>query len=203
MKLYYSPGTCSLASHIVLREIGKDFDLEKVDTDSQKTETSADYNRINPKGKVPALELNDGQILTEGAAILQYIADQNPEAELAPKYATVDRAQLQEHLNCVASELHKAFGPLFNPNSSDDDKSKARINVEITMDHFESIFSDGRKYLVNNTFSVADAYLFVVSGWTVPTGIGLDKWPKIATFLTRVAGREKVQDAMRAEGLLN
>ena len=203
MKLYYKPGSCSLASHIVLREIGKDFELEQVDTDTQKTETGADYTRINPKGNVPALKLNDGQIITEGAAVLQYIADQNPEAGLAPKYATIERARLQEHLNCVASELHKAFGPFFKPSSSDDDKTKARINVEKTMDHFESIFSDDRKYLVNNEFSVADAYFFVVSSWAVPTGIGFERWPKIAAFSKRVAGREKVQDAMRAEGLLN
>ena len=203
MKLYYKPGACSLASHIVLREIGENFELESVDTDTQETETGADFRQINPKGYVPVLRLDDGQVITEGAAILQYLADQHPEADLAPKPGTLKRARLQEHLNFVSSELHKAFGPFFSSRASDKEKQAAKEKVEKKLDHIEALFSDGRHYLLGETFSVSDAYLFVVSSWTKPTGIGLDKWPNVAAFSARVANREKVQDAMRAEGLLN
>ena len=202
MKLYYKPGACSLASHIVLREIGKNFELENVDTNTQKTASGADYTRINPKGYVPALGLNNGEYLTEGAAILQYLADQNPEAGLAPKPGTLERARLQEHLNFISSELHKAFSPLFSATISDVEKQNSHTNVGRKLNYIESILADGRQYLSGNTFSVADAYLFVVTNWAHPTGIGLDKWPNIAAFSKRVAGREKVQAAMRAEGLL-
>ncbi len=203
MKLYYKPGACSLASHIILKEIGHDFEIESVDTDKQITESGGNFSKINPKGYVPALGLDDGNILTEGAAVLQYLADQNPEVGLAPEAGTLERARLQEHLNYTSTELHKAFGPLFSPVASDEEKQVAMENVGRKMDHFESIFNDGRTYLLGNKFSVADAYFFVVSSWAVPTGIGLDKWPKIAAFSTRVADREAVQSAMRAEGLLN
>jgi len=203
MKLYYKAGNCSLATHIILKEIGKDFEIESVDTDKQVTESGADFAKINPKGYVPALCLDGGQILTEGAAILQYLADQNPKAGLAPESGTLERAHLQEHLNYTSSELHKAFGPFFSPDASDEEKQNAKENVEKRMDHFESIFSDGRKYLLGERFSVADAYFFVVSSWAKPTGIGLDKWPGVTAFSARIAEREKVKDAMRAEGLLN
>ena len=203
MKLYYKPGACSLASHIVLREIGEDFELESVDTDTQKTDTGADFTQINPKGYVPVLRLDDGQVLTEGAAVLQYIADQHPEAGLAPKPGTLERVRLQGHLNFVSSELHKAFGPFFSSSASDEEKQAAKAKVERKMDHFESLFSDGRKYLLGHEFSVSDAYFFVVASWAEPTGIGLDKWPNVVAFSARVASREKVQQAMRAEGLLN
>ena len=203
MKLYYKPGACSLASHIILKEIGSDFEIESVDTDIQVTESGADFTKINPKGYVPVLRTDGGQLLTEGAAVLQYLADQNPNVELAPKSGTLERAHLQEHLNFISSELHKAFGPFFSLNASDEEKQIAKQNVERKMDHFESLFSDGRKYLLGDKFSVADAYFFVVSNWTAPTGIGLDKWPHISAYSKRVAGREMVQQAMRAEGLLN
>ncbi len=203
MKLYYKPGACSLASHIILKEIGCDFEIESVDTDMQVTESGVDFTKINPKGYVPVLGTNEGQFLSEGAAVLQYLADQNPHAELAPKPGTLERAHLQEHLNFISSELHKAFGPFFSQSASDEDKIIAKQNVKRKINYFESIFSDGRKYLLGDKFSVADAYLFVVSSWTVPTGIGLDKWPHISAYSKRVAGREMVQQAMRAEGLLN
>lgn len=202
MKLYYKPGACSLASHIVLKEIGKDFEIESVDTDNQVTESGADFRKINPKGYVPALSIDGNKILTEGAAVLQYLADQNPSADLAPKPGTLERSRLQEHLNFTSSELHKAFGPFFSSSASEEEKNNAKENVEKKMKHFESVFSDGRKYLVGNKFSVADAYFFVVSSWTTPTGIGLDKWPNIAAFSQRTADRKAVKDAMRAEGLL-
>jgi len=203
MKLYYKPGACSLASHIILKELGHDFEIESVDTDTQLTESGADFTKINPRGYVPVLRLDDGEFLTEGAAVLQYLADQSPEAGLAPAPGTLERARLHEHLNFTSSELHKVFGPFFNANASDEEKQGAKDNVGKKMDYFESILNDGRKYLLGNKFSVADAYLFVVSSWTKPAGIGLDKWPRISQFSKRVAGRERVQEAMRDEGLLN
>lgn len=203
MKLYYKPGACSLASHIILKEIGQDFEIESVDTDNQITESGDNFSKINPKGYVPVLSLDNGYNLTEGAAVLQYLADQNPEAGLAPESGTFERTRLQEHLNYISTELHKAFGPFFSPKTSDEEKQIATENVERKMDHFESIFDDGRAYLLGNKFSVVDAYFFVVSSWVVPTGIGLEKWPRIAAFSTRVADREAVQSAMRDEGLLN
>ena len=202
MKLYYLPGACSLSPHIVLREAGMQFEIERVDMATHKTETGADYTQINPKGYVPALQLDDGQVLTEGAAIVQYIADLHPEAGLAPTSGTLARTRLQEHLNYIAAEFHKAFGPLFASDASGEAKAAAVTNVGRRLDHFERIFADGRSYLSGNTFSVADAYLFVISNWTKPTGIGLDKWPHVSRFVTRIAGREKVKEAMRAEGLL-
>jgi glutathione S-transferase len=202
MKLYYKPGACSLASHIILREIGEDFELDRVDTVHKKTESGADYLKINPKGYVPLLQLDSGETISEGVAILQYIADQHPEAGLVPESGTLQRARLHEHLNYIASELHKSFSPFFAPSSTDEDRQKVKTSVAPKLDHFESIFSDGRKYLLGDKFSVADAYLFVVTRWTKPTGIDLDKWPNLATFMERVAAREHVKEAMRVEGLI-
>lgn len=202
MKLYYSPGACSLSPHIVMREAGMAFDMERVDLASHQTETGADFTQINPKGYVPALRLDDGQVLTEGAAIVQYIADLHPEAALAPKPGTLERTRLQEYLNYIAAEYHKAFVPLFSSDATEAAKAVAVNNVGRRLDYFEKIFSDGRAYLMGDKFSVADAYLFVVSNWTKPTGISLDKWPNVTAFVARVAGRGKVQDALRAEGLI-
>lgn len=201
MKLYYMPGACSLASHITLREVGAAFDLEKVDAKQKKTERGADYTAINPKGYVPALALDNGELLTEGVAIMQYIADQNPKAGLAPAAGTLARARLQEQLNFVAAELHKAFSPLFNPSLPESDKAAARERVGQKLDLVEQLLSDGRSYLVGDNFSVADAYLFTVTNWTGPTGIGLDRWPHLAAFQQRIAARETVQAALKAEGL--
>ena len=202
MKLYYSPGTCSLSPHIVMREAGMAFDMERVDLASHQTETGTDYTQINPKGYVPALRLDDGQVLTEGAAIVQYIADLHPEAGLAPKPGTLERTRLQEYLNFIAAEYHKAFSPLFSSDATDAAKAAAKTNVGNRLDYFEKLFADGRAYLMGDKFSVADAYLFVVTNWTKPTGISLNKWPNVTAFVARVAGRGKVQDALRAEGLI-
>lgn len=201
MKLYYLPGACSLASHIALREAGATFDLERFDKTSMKTESGADFLAINPKGHVPVLALDDGEVLTEGVAILQYIADENPKAALAPAAGSRQRVRLQEHLNYVSSELHKAFSPLFNPKSSEADKAAAKTKVTAKLDLVETLLSDGRSYLVGDGFTVADAYLFVVVNWALPTGIGLDNWPHVAAFHQRVAGRPSVQAALKAEGL--
>ncbi len=202
MKLFYKPGACSLASHIILNEIGNNFDIESVNTDKQVTESGIDFSTINPKGYVPVLHLDDGELLTEGAAILQYLADKNPETELAPEFGTLARARLHEHLNFTSSELHKAFAPFFSANASGEEKQMAKENVTKKMHHFESIFNDGRKYLLGDKFSVADAYFFVVSSWAIPTGISLQEWPNVAAFSKRVMSRESVQQAMRTEGLL-
>ena len=201
MKLYYAPGACSLASHITLREVGADFDLEKVDVRQKKTERGADFRAINPKGYVPALGLRNGEVLTEGAAILQFIADQHPKAGLAPAAGTLERARLQEQLNFIASELHKAFSPLFNPALTEAEKAAAKERVGQKLDLVETFLSDGRSHLLGDSFSVADAYLFTVVNWAGHTGIDLERWPHIAAFQQRIAAREAVQEAMKAEGL--
>jgi glutathione S-transferase len=201
MKLFYSPGACSLSPHIVLRELGLRFELERVDAATKKTETGRDYLKTNPKGYVPALELDSGDVLTEGAAIVQFLADRNLDAELAPPAGTLQRARLQEHLNFLASELHKAFGPLFAPQAGAEAKAAAPANIGRRLDHIEAVLGDGRPYLLGERYSVADAYLFVIAGWTKPTGIGLARWPNVAAHQARVARRSAVQAAMRAEGL--
>lgn len=202
MKLYYAPGACSLSPHISLREAGVSFDLEKVDTSTRRTESGADYLSINPKGYVPALQLDGGEVLTEGAAVVQFIADSHPDAGLAPAGGTLERARLQEHLNFIASEMHKAFTPLFDPSAPEAAKQAAPAAVARRLDHVERLLADGRAHLLGERFSVADAYLFTVASWTGPTGIGLDRWPRLASFVARVAARPSVQAAMWAEGLL-
>lgn len=201
MKLYYASGACSLSPHIVLREAGMDFEIEEVDLAEKKTTSGADFSQINPKGYVPVLQLDDGQVLTEGAAIVQYIADQKTKSGLAPAAGTVERARLQEYLNYVASEYHKAFGPLFSPSSSEAEQTAAKDNVGKKLDYLETLFADGRDYLLGQNFSVADAYLFVVTSWAKHKEIDLSGHPGINAFFERVAGREKVQEALKAEGL--
>ncbi|MGO4735223.1 glutathione transferase GstA [Bosea sp. 2KB_26] len=202
MKLYYAPGACSLSPHIALREAGLPFTLEKVDTKTRTTETGTDFTTVNPRGYVPALQLDSGEVLTEGAAIVQYIADLKPETELAPKAGTLARARLQEELNFIASELHKAFGPLFSTTIGDDARREAKEKVARRFGDVEQKLSDGRPYLLGETFSVADAYLFVVTNWANHTGVALDAWPKLQAFMQRLTGRNTVRQAMQAEGLI-
>ena len=202
MKLYYKPGACPLASHIALHEIGRPFNIEAVDTDAGRTATGADYLKINSKGYVPALELADGQILTEGPAILQYLADSAPEAKLAPAVGSLARARMHEQLTYISSELHKAFNPLFRKDATDEDKAAARKRVASKFDHIEKQLSDERSYLVNDQFSIADAYLFAVANWANFTGIDLALWPMLSAFVSRVADRRATKAAMRAEGLV-
>lgn len=203
MKLYFLPGACSLASHIALREAGSVFEIDKIDKKTRTTSGGADFLAINPKGYVPALQLDDGEVLTEGAAVLQYIADRNPHAKLAPEAGTLERTRLQEHLNYIGSELHKAFSPFFSPNPLEGEaRAAAEANVGRKFAYIESILSDGREYLVGETFSVADAYLFVVASWTRPCRIDLSPWPGIEAFVQRVAARDATREAMKAEGLL-
>ncbi len=201
MELYYSPGACSLASHIILREIGEEFNLVKVDLASKATESGNDYKKINPHGYVPALKLGNDELLTEGVAIMQYLADQFPETNLAPANGTLERTRLHERLNYLTAELHKSFTPLFYE-SSDEDRKKAISNVESKLDFINDLLS-GRDYLLGEKFTIADAYLFVITNWSGLTGIDLDKWPNIASFSQRISKRDSVQQSMRAEGLLN
>lgn len=204
MKLYYKPGACSLASHIALTEAGADFAIEKVDTDAGRTASGADFRAINPKGYVPALELSDGQVVTEGAAILQFIADRHPATGLAPAAGSFERTRVQEHLNFIASELHKAFGPFFSGKTLEGDARDAAVaGVLKRMAHMDKILSDGRSYLTGDTFTVADSYLFVVANWANFVSIDLAAVPHLKAFVARVAARPATVTAMRAEGLMH
>ncbi len=201
MKLYMSPGACSLSPHIVLQEAGLPFEIEKVNLKTKETETGGDYRAVNPKGAVPALRLDDGEVLTEGPAIVQYLADRKPEAKLAPAAGTKERYRLQEWLNYVTSELHKGFSPLFNPKAPDEWKVVVKENLGLRFDYLSKQL-DGKKYLMGDGFSVADAYLFTILNWTRPTGIDLGKWPVLKDYCARVAARPAVHKALVAEGLV-
>ncbi len=201
MKLYYSPGACSMSPHIVLREAGLAFDLEQVDLKEKKTKAGADFKAINPKGMVPVLKLDDGQVLTEGPAIVQYLADQKPDAGLAPKSGTIERARLQEWLNFITSELHKGFTPLFNPNTPEAYKLIARENLTNRFGYLDKQLA-GKQYLMGDKFTVADAYCFTVLGWSNFLKIDLAPWPNITAYMARVGQRPMVKEAMTAEGLL-
>ena len=200
MKLYYVPGACSLSPHIVLLELGLSATLEKVDFATKKTSTG-DYFAVNSKGAVPTLELDDGRRLTEGPAIVQYLADLKPESGLAPRAGTFERYQLIEMLNYITSELHKGFSPLFNPNISADWKAAALANLGKKFDWLTNFLQD-KNFLMGGAFTVADAYLFTVLRWSGHVGIDLSKWPVLTAYQARVAQRPKVQQALREEGLL-
>lgn len=201
MKLYYSPGVCSLAPHIALREAGLAFDLVKVDTGTKLTESGQDYLAINPNGYVPALEIEPGLILTEGPAIMQYIADRAPQAKLAPPAGSLERYQLQSWLNFITSEIHKSFSPLFKPGMPAEAKTMFKEQIAQRFDHVEKRLAK-HDYLMDSGFSIADAYLFVTSGWSGFVGIELERWPALVAFRERLQARTSVKEAMRAEGLL-
>ena len=201
MQLYFSPGACSLASHIVLREAGGNFDLVRTDTKSHKLADGGDFYAVNSKGSVPVLRLDDGQLLTEGPAILQYIADKHPAAKLAPPNGTLERTRLQEWLNFITSELHKTFSPLFNPSADPTVKEYHQKALSKKLDWLNGSLA-GKTYLMGNDFTIADAYAFVVINWTSFVGVDLSKWPAIQAFQARVASRPAVQDALEAEGLV-
>lgn len=201
MKLYYKPGACSLSPHIVLREAGLAFELELVDLATKKTGSGGDYLGLNPKGYVPALALDDGQLLTEGPAILQYLADRVPEKRLAPPAGTMERYRLQELLNFIATELHKGFNPLFNPKAPEEWKVVVR---ELLAKRIEIVARQlaGRDYLMGDGFTVADAYLFTVLNWANFAKLDLSSWPVLKTYSARVAARPAVKAALVAEGLV-
>jgi glutathione S-transferase len=201
MKLYYSPGACSLSPHIVLRETGIAFDLEQVDNREKKTKSGRDYWTVNPKGQVPVLELENGERLTEGPVIVQYVADQKPNSGLAPAVGTMERYRVQEWLNFVTSELHKSFGPIFRPTTPDAYKAISKENLGKRFDWLNGQLA-GRQYLMGDKFTIADAYLFTVLRWAARIDIDLSKWPNLKAYVDRVAARPKVQEALKAEGLI-
>jgi len=201
MKLYYSPGACSLSPHIILREAGLKATSVKVDTKTHKTEDGGDYYAVNPKGYVPLLELDDGDRLTEGPAIVQYLADRNPASKLAPAAGTMERYHLQEWLNFITAELHKQFSPLFQSTTPAEYKETLKEKIGQRFDWVDQQLK-GRDYLMGSTVTVADAYLFTMLTWTKHVGIDLARWPVLTAYQARVAARPKVREAMIAEGLI-
>jgi glutathione S-transferase len=201
MKLFYSPGACSLAPHIALREAGLAFSLEKVDTSKHLTAAGADYYNVNPKGQVPVLELDDGARLTEGPVIAQYIGDQATERSLMPRAGSMARYRVMEWQNHITSELHKSFTPLFNPEF---DATAKSLHAKLLRKKY--VWVDAQlartKYLTGNDFTVADAYLFTVTGWGKYVNLDLSNLPHLQRFLADVAARPAVREAMKAEGLL-
>ncbi|AIJ10149.1 MULTISPECIES: glutathione transferase GstA [Edwardsiella] len=200
MKLFYKSGACSLSPHIVLREAGLDFTIESVDLASKRTEHGSDYLRINPKGQVPALLLDDGSLLTEGVAIVQYLADRVPDRALIPPQETLARYHAIEWLNYIATEIHKGFSPLFNPRQPQESKAIARAALEKQFHYLNGVLSE-RPYLLGPSFSVADAYLFTTLCWAKAMHFDLAVWPALADYMARIAARPAVDATLSAEGL--
>ena len=201
MKLYYSPGACSMAPHIVANEAGFKLDLVKVDIPSKKTADGGDFWAINPKGYVPALQLDDGSVLTEVGVIIQYLADQKPESGLAAKPGSMERYHQMEAVNFAATEVHKQLGALFNPKMTPEMKEVQLGVIERRFNTLEKAL-EGKQYIMGDKFTIADAYLFNVLSWTNPLKIDLAKWPNIRGLMGRVAARPKVQETLKAEGLV-
>lgn len=201
MKLYFSPGACSLSPHIILHETGAAHETVKVDLKSKATSSGEDYLQVNPKGQVPALQLDDGSVLTEGPAIVQYLADKKPDAKLAPANGTIERYHLQEWLNYLTTEIHKTFSPLFGPDTPADYKE-----IAIKKLHKQFTFVDKRlasnAYLTGDAFSIADAYLFTLSNWAKAVHIDLAPYANLIAYRARVGERPAVQAAMKHEGLM-
>jgi glutathione S-transferase len=203
MKLYFKPGACSMAPRIVLNELGLAFQAERVDTETALTDAGSDYRLINPKGYVPALEIGDGIILTENPAILQFLADSHPVANLVPDPGTLERARMQEWLSFIASELHKAFSPYFRGRPLEEaEKVPVEARLARRVEDVERGLADGRKFIIGDRFTVADAYLFVVLNWSRFIGLSLARWPHVAGYAARLAERPSVRLAMRQEGLI-
>ncbi|MEP7209938.1 MAG: glutathione transferase GstA [Alphaproteobacteria bacterium] len=201
MKLYYMPGACSLASHILLREAGEKFELEKVGRD-KKTERGSDFLLLNPKGYVPALQLEDGEIVTENVVIHQFIADKHPGHHLLPKHGTRERLRADELMGYITTEIHKTYSPLFSPTTPEETKKAAHDKLATRYQLIEEQLSDGRTYLLGEHFTTPDAYLFTVSNWAKNTGVDLSKFPKLQALMQRIAERPAVKAAMEAEGLI-
>ena len=201
MKLYFSPGACSLAPHIVLFETGLPFTTEQVDLRTRRTASGADFTTINPNGYVPALELKDGTVLTEGPAITQFLADLAPSSNLAPANGTLERYQLVSLLNFISTEVHKNFSPLFKRDAGAEVQQDRRAALAQRFAYLEQALS-GNDFLTGHTFTIADAYLFTVLTWAAIVKVDLSGFPRLQTYLARVARRPAVQQAQRAEGLL-
>lgn len=202
MRLYYSPGACSLAPHIVAREAGVPIDLVRVDLATKTTEAGEDYRAINSKGSVPALILDDSSLLTEGPVISQFIADLAPEAGLIPPLGTLGRYRTLEWLNFVATELHKGFGPLWRKETPDEFRSVVKHMLAMKFDFLELHLAD-RDYLLGDNFCIADAYAFTVLSWAPVVGINLADWQIVSAYVARISARPNVRAALEAEGLLN
>lgn len=201
MKLYYYPGACSMAAHIVLREAGYDFELEQVDLASKTTASGQDYLQINSKGYVPALVLDNGEVLTEDVVILSYLADLKPETRLAPLAGSLECYRQMEWLNYIATELHKTLGALFNPAITPEWKANQLALFERRIGWLSQRLGK-QPYLTGEHFDIADAYLFTVLGWCRLFDIDLARWPNLPDYMARIAARPAVQAAMQAEGLL-
>ena len=198
MKLYYMTGACSLASAISLFEAGLKFELVKVDRHTRRTADGLDHNQLNPKGYVPVLKLDNGEVLTENVAVLQYIADQNPAAKLAPPAGTLERYRLVEWLAFINSEVHKAFSPLFRKDAPEEVKQYTRKNLATRLEYLQRILAD-RNFLMGEQFTVADAYLFTVLGWSTHVDVDIGQ---LKRYVERIGARPRVIDAMKAEGLI-
>ena len=202
MKLYFTPGACSLSPHIVLREAGIEAELEQVDLKAKTTKGGGNYTVVNPKGQVPTLVLDNGHTLTEGPAIVQYLADQKPDSKLAPANGTMERYRLQEWLNFITSELHKGFSPLFNPQVPDEYKRMAKEALGNRFAYLDKHLASGGPFLMGSQFTVADAYCFVIVGWSNYVGIDLGQWPQLKAYVEKIAARPTVREAMKEEGLV-
>ena len=207
MKLYFSPGACSLSPHIVLNELGLPFQVERVDTKNNKTASGRTYSEITPKGAVPALELDNGQVLTEGAVIVQYLADLKPEKKLLPPAGSFERVRAQEWLNYIATDIHKGFGPIFgaarlvqNAEGQSQLKANAKDALGKRFDYISERLGSS-PYLLGSDFSVLDAYLFTVLNWSNYVELDLSRWPKLTAYMERVKSRESTKKALQAEGL--
>jgi glutathione S-transferase len=201
MKLYYMPGACSLSPHIVLNEAGLSFEKVKVDNKSKAMDGGGDFRTVNPLGYVPLLELDDGTRISEGPAIVQWIADKVPDKKLAPANGTMERTRLQSWLNFITSELHKGFSPLFNPSMPEEAKKIFRERLASRFAYLDKHLA-GNEYLMGNSFSVADAYLFVVSNWAGRVDVDLSSYANVLAYRKRIGSRPAVQAAMKAEGLI-
>jgi glutathione S-transferase len=200
MKLFYMPGACSLAPHIVANEAGIDLELVKVDGASKTTEAKQDYLATNPNGYVPALVLDDGETLTEASVVMQYLADRKPDSGLIPASGEMNRYRVQQWLNFVATELHKGFAPLFRPNTPEETKVINKEHLTKRVKFLDTRLAD-RSYLMGDAFSVADAYLWTVLGWAKHVGLDLSGFANVQRFLGTVAARPAVQKSLREEGL--
>jgi len=200
MKLYYAPGACSLAPHIVLRETGRRFDLESVDLGTHRTETGGDFMLVNPKGYVPALRLENGEILTEAVVIMQYLADLTPEKQLAPPHMTASRYRLDEMMHFIATEIHKQFGPLFKKQFGEKAQVAARATLGERFLYLQDLLKD-QGYVMGSQFTIADAYLFVMLTWADQMDLDLRLWPVLEDYELRIADRPSVQAALSAESL--
>jgi glutathione S-transferase len=200
MKLFYAPGACSMAVHIALNEVGRDYDLEKVDLAAKTTESGDNYLDINSKGYVPCMQLDNGEYLTEVQALLQYIADNNPDANLLPGLDDTARYRVLESMNYISTELHKNFGPMFNPASSDEQRQAAQDLVTMRLGLIDELLASGQ-HIAGEQFSIADAYLTTVLGWTQFVKMDLSPWPNIAAYVGRVMARPAIQKTLKEEGM--